>query len=133
VAGHSAAKLLHLDFTRKRRSQSKGSYRPFSRFKPTCSEINSVIKIHPTNGVLHSQGNQILRIGLPTNGWRAYLRTYRDHVSENLWRFFLPFFLSTILPFLVNAFIFHSNLLFAYSFLSMYTMYTGRPEGKRPL
>jgi len=93
----------------------------------------TVTEIHPTNGVLHSQGNQILRIGLPTNGWRAYVRTYGDHVPENLWRFYLRFFLSTILPFLVNAYPFHSNLLFAYSFLSMYTMYTGKPEGKRPL
>ena len=65
----------------------------------------------------------------------ARIRTnlQRDHVSENLWRFFLRFFLSTVLPFLVNTFLFYSNLLFAYSFLSMYTMYTGMPERKRPL
>lgn len=51
-------------------------------------------------------------------------------MPENLWQFFLRFFLSTILSFLVNSFLFHSKLLFAYSFLSMYT---GKPELKRPL
>ena len=133
LPGHGTAKLLHLDVTRKRRNQSEGSHRTVSRNKRTCSEMNFVNKIHPMNGVMHSQGNQMLHIVLSTNWWRACVRTYRDHVSENLWRFFLPFFLSTILPFLVNAFLFHSNLLFAYSFLSLHTMYTGKPEGKRPL
>jgi hypothetical protein len=107
VAVHGTAKLFHLDVTRKGRNQSEGSYRPSSRNKPTCSEINSVIKIHPTNGVLHSQGNQTLRIGLlQMDGAHTYKPT--EIVSQKICgdSFFLSFFLSTIPPFLVNAFLF---------------------------